>query len=62
MIHDLNLYNKDTLQELYALSYWKAYKVWPRAHEAQNASKLELVQAIKELSDKSMENDYVNGR
>ena len=31
MDHDLNLYNVDTLQELYAVSFWKAYKIWPRA-------------------------------
>jgi hypothetical protein len=61
MDHDLNLYNVDTLQELYAVSFWKAYKVWPRANGAIKASKPELVQAIKELSDKLQENYYANG-
>jgi hypothetical protein len=62
MNHDLNLYNVDTLQELYAVSFWKAYKVWPRANGAMTSTKPELVQAIKELSDKLQEQYYVNGR
>ena len=60
MSNDLHLYNVNTLQELYAVSFWKAYKIWPRADGAMKASKPELVQAIKELSDKLQENYYVN--
>ena len=46
--------------ELYAIAFWKAYKVWPRANNAMKCSKPELVMAISELSDKIKENDYVN--
>ena len=60
MDNDLNLYNVETLQELYAIAFWKAYKVWPRANNAMKCSKPELVMAISELSDKIKENDYVN--
>jgi len=60
MDNDLNLYNVETLQELYAVAFWKAYKVWPRANNAMKCSKPELVMAISELSDKIKENDYVN--
>ena len=43
MSHDLNLYNTNTLQELYAVSYWKAYKVWPRYSHSIPKSKAELI-------------------
>jgi hypothetical protein len=51
MDHDLNLYNVNTLQELYAVSFWKAYKVWPHAN-SKVKSKAELVNAIKLLDHK----------
>jgi hypothetical protein len=60
MPNDLHLYNVDTLQELYAVSFWKAYKVWPRANSAVNATKTELIQSISELSDKIL-GDYYDG-
>jgi Txe/YoeB family toxin of Txe-Axe toxin-antitoxin module len=60
MSDDLNLYNVDTLQELYAVSFWKAYKVWPHAN-SKLKSKVELVQAIKTLSDKIEGDYYANG-
>lgn len=52
MDNDLAIYNYDTLQELYAVSFWKAYKVWPRANSLIKRSKKELIQDIQDLSTK----------
>jgi hypothetical protein len=56
MSHDLNIYNTQTLQELYAVSFWKAYKVWPHAN-SKLKSKTELVNAIIMLDNK-VQGDY----
>lgn len=50
-MHDLNIYNVQTLQELYAVSFWKAYKIWPHAN-SKLKSKAELVNAINLLDTK----------
>ena len=57
MDHDLNLYNVNTLQELYAVSFWKTYKVWPHAN-SKLKSKAELVNAIKLLDHKLQGEQY----
>ena len=59
MSHDLNLYNTQTLQELYAVSYWKAYKVWPRYSHSIPKSKAELIAEINYLSTKG--ESHANG-
>lgn len=61
MANDLHLYNVDTLQELYAVAFWKAYKVWPRANGAIKADKNELIKSISKLSDKILGDYYANG-
>ena len=50
-MHDLNLYNVQTLQELYAVAFWKTYKVWPHAN-SKLKSRIELITAIKLLDHK----------
>jgi len=55
MDNDLAIYNYDTLQELYAVSFWKAYKVWPRANSIIKRSKQDLIKDIQDLSTKLQE-------
>ena len=50
-MHDLNIYNIQALQELYAVAFWKTYKVWPHVN-SKVKSKAELVSAIKLLNHK----------
>ena len=52
MNNDLAIYNYDTLQELYAVSFWKVYKVWPRANSIIKRSKKDLIKDIQNLSTK----------
>ena len=49
---ELNLYNLETLQELYAVAFWKVYKVWPRHHIKMRTTKPKLIKNINRLSNK----------
>lgn len=48
MTHDLELYNKDTLHELYAIAFWKVYGQFPKP--STNFSKDVLINQINSLS------------
>lgn len=48
MSHDLELYNTQTLQELYAVAYWKVYNKFPK-YEAQQDNRKYLIHHIKAL-------------
>jgi hypothetical protein len=52
MQHDLNLYNVDALQELYAIAFWRAYKVFPRANSAKKVHKQNLIKRIIKLESR----------
>ena len=52
MDNDLKLYNLETLQELYAVAFWKVYKIWPRHHIKMKTTRTKLIKSINRLSDK----------
>ena len=52
MNNDLKLYNLETLQELYAVAFWKVYKIWPRHHIKMRTTKPKLIKSINRLSNK----------
>jgi hypothetical protein len=49
-MHDLHLYNTETLHELYALAFWKVYRRFPE--NGPKTTRSYLIRKINKLSYK----------